>query len=402
MANLAITANQIPSSFFPFFFFGLGKKWDGEIQKNIYNQNIQIKTGWIELQSGILAYPKIEIPDNIPDWCRSLPRNNSNIDGVRVLIGDGTDYVGPLTLQEALKLSQVVRKNKLKETSIPNVSVNTRDLNISSTTNNPYFEITLNEIPKNQNDPKQLFGRACTERNHWRLTDGETYYDQNPQTIDGDDDWDATYQYCDITLFADNLRIGDTFNYFFPVVVDIDNPDDYYVKLDCSFISSARVGQVDTQFRYNDGDSERTEGAKFIESSITLDMLNVPQLAYSGNNDEFEQVELFGANNQSVYTYSNEPNIIPQTTRTDVYSLTTKNCSIYLGSKKITFKMYGLKFRRVQEDDSGLAIPTVTVNNDEGNREFDFEITEYWPYANADGQPVYNTSTGTLVNSPLP
>ena len=293
-----------------------------------------------------------------------------------------------------------IASNVRSETSIPNVSVNTGDLNISSTTNNPLFEITLNEIPKNQNDPKQLFGKACTEWNHWRLTDSETYYDQNPPTTDFDVDYDVTSQYCDITLFADNLRIGNIFNYFFPVVVDIDNPDDYYVKLDCSFTSGARVGQVDIQFRYNDGASERKDSSKYIESSIRLDMLNVPQLAYSGNNGEFERVELFGANNQAVYTFSNEST--PQSTTTTTHSLITKNCSIYLGQKIIPFKMYGLKVRRVQENDGGLAIPTVTVNNDEGNREFYFEITEYWPYKNADGQPVWNTSTGTLVNSPLP
>jgi hypothetical protein len=382
------------SSTFIFLHFGLGKKWDGELQTDVEGIDQQIKTGWIEVQSGLLVYPKVEIPDNIPDWCQ---------DRGRVLIGDGTGYVGPLTIQEALKLNQVVRKNRLKETSIPNVSVSTGDLNISTATNNPYFEIISNESTKNQNDPRDLFGGACTEANWWKLTDSENYYDQNPPTANDGDDLDATTQSCSINLLAGNLRIGEPFDTFpFGVVVDIDNPNDYYVKLDCSLSSTAIAARSNYEYRYNDGDSETSTGATNIESYITLGMLNVPQEAYSGNNDEFVAVKLFGANNQAVYTYSNEPNIIPQTTETDVYSLTTKNCSIYLGSKKITFKMYGIKRRLVQEEDGGLAIPTVTVNNDEDNREFQFEITEYWPYANADGQPVWDTSTGTLVNSPLP
>jgi hypothetical protein len=383
---------RAPSSSFIFLHFGLGKKWDGEFHTYEYGFDRQIKTGWIEVQSGLLVHPKVEIPDNIPDWCQ---------DRDRVLIGDGTNYVGPLTLQEALKLNQVVRKNRLKEISTPNVSVSTSNLNTSTTTNKPFFQIVRNETPKNQNDPRDLFGMACTELNWLRLGDSKTYYNSNPPQIDADDDWDDTYQSWDIVLFANNLKLSvETFP--FGVVVDIDNPNDYYVYLDCMYRCNARAFQYDAQFRYNDGDSELLTGGKNIESNIVLGMLNVPQEAYSGNNDEFERVKLFGANNQAVYTYSNEPNIIPQTTRTDVYSLITKNCSIYLGSKKITFKMYGIKKRSVQEDDGGLALPTVTVNNDEDNREFEFEITEYWPYANADGQPVWDTSTGTLVNSPLP
>ena len=64
--------------------------------------------------------------------------------------------------------------------------------------------------------------------------------------------------------------------------------------------------------------------------------------------------------------------------------------------------MYG--FRRESNtqptEDSGYVTAPVEANISHPSPEF--TVSEWWPYKNADGQPVWDTSTGTLVNSPLP
>jgi hypothetical protein len=81
------------------------------------------------------------------------------------------------------------------------------------------------------------------------------------------------------------------------------------------------------------------------------------------------------------------------------YSNITCPATLTVGSISKNYTLHGYQgppmenFETEDEEDTIPVVPPTSLS---------FSATEFWPYKNAAGQPVYNTTTGAVINPPIP
>jgi hypothetical protein len=97
--------------------------------------------------------------------------------------------------------------------------------------------------------------------------------------------------------------------------------------------------------------------------------------------------------------------VIDDTTEGQPYSVSTytyvsSTVTYNIGEITVDQKLYGFKIKVENFDEEGNSIG---IDGDpEIPSSFTVSGTEFWPYKNAAGQPVYNETTGAIINPPIP
>jgi hypothetical protein len=387
----------------------LGKKWTKEWslpeglsfgstlttqQEQTLNQNPpkKIKGGWIEYDRNNNEYifPPIDdqLLNNLPDGVGpDVPDQDWVGDTRRVLIGDGTGFVGPLTWNEACKLVHVAKIIQPSEEYLPTASasgsISTEgggSASASSTTGSGTYT-QQGEFPSESN-PLNLFKTPSSLAKF--KSENITNTDGSSSGFSGGNRASAT------AAFTGKASINIP-----SIAIDIDKPEDFYVNFSASSDVLAR-GSASVSFYQ-------------LKSKFVSEFVSLEQTYYvftSGYRDLFggtdSSIRTLVFNSSQEYTFT-----IRNTFPVDVTSETTqkeieKNGSLKIGSKTLQLKMYGIRQESNAQPNEASGYVTASADANISHPPPEFTVAEWWPYKNADGQPVWNTSTGTLVNSPLP
>ena len=365
-----------------------GKKWTGTLapDNDFGDYTIpQVESGWIELQDGDVYYPEYtHSGPNLPDFVSMYREEDGSPSdqSYRVLVGEGTPSIGPFTLPEAVYFYSVVKKIK----SEINFDAFTATAGGSTATITSVFE---NEYVQNYagtntsfSEPYYLFRVA---RKNFNSLYGEGYNSTIPSTT-------SESAYVQIVANArqyrnptDSLMENTAF-----IAVDIDNPDEYYIHglgfdlyIVCEANSSATTPPSAPEYGYSSASIFKGYSLKphrWIFAEYTFDEQGQPQLVFELT--DVGQTVQYGA---ATYTYVSIPHTytIGEITKThNFYGIVTDYTSSY------------------SDGESPPQPPAVSVQAP--NPVFAIDATEFWPYKTANGQPVYDTSTGSITNSPLP
>lgn len=304
----------------------LGKKGDftyGEY----YEQSL---SGWYE-PFGPVFYPEYEMPDNIPEWINAYNPSTHIELGYewgttpkRLLIGDGTNSIGPHTLQEALYIYSVLKTYAVDD----------------------YIGVD-NSIYTNydEQDPRELF-----YPNYKGVGYGDYFSNEGGFYSEYNNGYGSGQIY---------------------IVADVDNLSDYYIASDSTALLFAWRGGGDGGGNYY----------------VTMDTIK-----YVFEIDGVDGVTLSEVGDSYSIT-TEEDN--PVTT-----TITYIGCTVSytFGPVSGTVQLYGLKYSFDGYDPSG--------EGDSFDPSYPSTLSvsgiEFWPYKNANGQPVYNETTGAIINPPIP
>jgi len=357
--------------------FVLGKKWQSEY--TTYGDdddrvNTQFLSNWIN-EDG--SYPPVNIPENIPDFVSSR----------RVIIGDESTFWGPLSYEEALFVTRVSKTIKLTDPPICSVTAGptqaeTNWIELENRRDTSFKQYPYNLIP--------FFG-SILNSNYFNGFDADNTITDRYSRIDARVDAPAQWGGAGLA----------------PVIaIDIDNPNDLWVGLlaastDLYYYRPALVHSYAMRFRgknidYSDPDpnfnSSTTKDISvnignyfpYFFVDIALSEEQTTRIIISKDNPSYSHVYN--------YEYDEEEFVYTQTA-----SLIESNINFKIGQLSLSKKAYGIKVEKTTQLNN-----PVPVHINIGNLDINVEITEFWPYENADSQPVYSTSTGATINSPVP
>jgi hypothetical protein len=376
----------------------LGKKWTKEWslpeglsfgstlttqQEQTLNQNPpkKIEEGWIEFDrdNNKFIFPPIDdqLLNNLPDGVGpDVPDQDWVGDTRRVLIGDGTGFVGPLTWNEACKLVHVAKIIQPTEEYLPTASASASVGSSSSSATSGDGTYTQQEDFPSESNPLSLFKTPSS----LAKSKSESISNQDgrpPFTLRS---FAGAFFSCGASINTPSIAI------------DIDKPEDFYVN----FIASSSVSaSSSTAFAIYDGKS------KSVSEYVSLEQTYY--IFTSGSSVLFEAdntTRTLVFNSSQEYTTTRTENFPLSLERVFTIKEIKKDGSLKIGSKTLQLKMYGIR----QESQTTLTTYPTSASADANisHPPPEFTVAEWWPYKNADGQPVWNTSTGTLVNSPLP
>lgn len=353
-AGVNTTQYNIPDGKTPPLGICLGKKWTGEL--STFNDEFDqptthpILSNWLIFdQYGKPEYPPTGLPNNLPDWVGGYKD--------RVLIGDGTGSLGPFTLKEVLYIYATARRIVIDNVSFQATISNGHGqqasiselplLSTGGTVESPpiYHSFPDNYYPFNDN----FYGEPYRDTAYYENED----LDQTPA---------PAYDYARITsyLFIDPNH--------FAIAIDVENTEDYYLS-----------------YRYNTAGIQTEESFfsfRFRGSTVYEDAGDVEIASFSC---------VISARQYQVYV----PDYYNSGVTTEELSPVT--CSLQYGQNKTkSFKLY--PFINYYGGSRDLLGDRLSINLSS----LSLKIEKYWPFANADGQPVYNTTTGEIINNPVP
>lgn len=386
----------------------LGKKGAGQFDSKKFSAfNVQVSypklDGWVEYDSfGRRVYPDYTFPitqKKLPEWVvaknyyQSFVGSNQLRNAPRYIIGEDP-LIGPFTFTEAVKIYSVVKKIKANRTLLSPVSVSGLGLNVSVSLNfEEWFHIQSNS--HTYLDPRYLFSPEYKnyQYNSGLLPpppDGNWHFATNDRGEDGSDSLYLrecrVYEGMDaITNFSLPSYSGGSLS-MMPIVMDVDNYSDFYIDVNhffqYYFYLDADLGHI---FYPPDPDAPPDSDARVLDITRTSvyvhDYYHVGKLKYWM--EEGTTSENSGANITK-------------------FSSVTRDAKLKIGSitKKFVLNGYRLELQSIQSSDF-YTPPEIII----GGRELtpiEFEVDEFWPYKNANGQPVYNTKTGKIINPPTP
>lgn len=371
------------------FVYGMGvvagKKWTGNLApaNNTNDYRVaQVEPNWIELQDGDVYYPEYSFDgSNLPDFVslyreeNGRPSNKSN----RVLVGEGTSAIGPFTLQEAVYFYSVAKKLKPESDFIAAFSATAggSTASLSSLTETEYIQ-NYAGTDTYFSDPYYLF--RVSRKNYISVDGYNNAGNSTSNTSEGAVVSTNTYAREYVRPYGGNMQ-----NTAF-IAVDIDNPNEYYIDglgFDLFVLCEANSYATSEEGGY-------ASASTFKE--YILKPLRFRYVAYSYSEEtgqdelalELTQVGQTAEYGGATLTYVSIPH------------------TYTIGEITKTHNFYGV-VRVGSTSDSGGDNPPQppAVSVVAPNPEFVVDVSEFWPYKNASGQPVYNTETGAIVNSPL-
>lgn len=372
------------------FVYGMGvvagKKWTGGFApaNNTNDYKVaQVEPNWIELQDGDVYYPEYSFDgSNIPDFVSLYREENgrSSNKSYRVLVGEGTSSIGPFTLQEAVYFYSVAKKLKPESdfSAAFTATAGGSTASLSSLTETEYIQ-NYAGTDTAYSDPYYLFR---TSRKNYISVYG--YNNAGDSTSNSSEN--AAVQI--VSNAREYLRPQDESNMVNEayIAVDVDNPDEYYIDglgFDLFILCQANSYATSEEGGY-------AYASTFKE--YDLKPLRFRYVAYSYNEEtgqdelalELTQVGQTAEYGGATITYVS----IPHTYK--------------VGEITKTHNFYGV-IRVGSTSDSGGDNPPQppAVSVVAPNPEFVVNISEFWPYKTASGQPVYDTTTGAVLNSPL-
>ena len=372
------------------FVYGMGvvagKKWTGSLApaNGVNDYRVaQVEPDWIELQDGEVYYPEYSFDgSNLPDFVSLYREENGRPSdkSYRVLVGEGTSAIGPFTLQEAVYFYSVAKKLKPESafSAAFSATAGGSTASLSSLTETEYIQ-NYAGTNTSYSDPYYLF--RVSRKNYISVDGYNNAGNSTSNTSEGAVVSTNTYAREYVRPYGGNMQ-----NTAF-IAVDIDNPNEYYID---------GLG-FDLFISCDAGSSATSEEGGYASASTFKEYILKPlrfrYVAYSYN-EETGQEEL-----------ALELTQVGQTAEYGGATLTYVSIphTYTIGEITKTHNFYGV-IRVGSTSNSGGGNPPQppAVSVVAPNPEFVVNVSEFWPYKNASGQPVYNTTTGAIVNDPIP
>ena len=362
-----------------------GKKWTGSLapatDTNDYRV-AQVEPNWIELQDGDVYYPEYSFDgSNLPDFVSLYREENGRPSdkSYRVLVGEGTSAIGPFTLQEAVYFYSVAKKLKPESdfSAAFTATAGGSTASLSSLTETEYIQNYAGTSTA-YSDPYYLF--RASRKNYISVNGNNYASDSSSNSSENAAVSINTYARQYLRPYG-----GDMQNTAF-IAVDIDNPDEYYIDglgFDLSILCQASSSATSEEGGY--------ASASTLKEYL-LKPLRFRYVAYSYDEEtgqdelalELTQVGQTAEYGGATLTYVSIPH------------------TYTVGEITKTHNFYGV-VRVGSTSDSGGDNPPQppAVSVVAPNPEFVVNVSEFWPYKTASGQPVYDTSTGAVLNSPF-
>ena len=387
--------------------FGIfaGKKWSGTITlvkeySSIATTPVQTEAGWIEYTDNDINqiyYPEVDFKlKKLPDFVNGA-RSSSDFEGegstsllnttFRFLVGDGTQCVGPFTLAEALYAYSVVRKIEMDANFFTSVSAQTSNISGQLPAGTKTDHSTISE----STETFSLFQRRKEYSEYYSAISDLDY------SSELDSYFSMQASIFGYASYVDYKYNQDFYNPMLPaLVIDIDKPDDFYI-----YGIGYRVfvqANASSESYNKDPDNSATLGTAnttaLIGHELIPERIGRVYLSYP-NYDE-------GDYNPVVDTFlQNVGDSYSSDWFTD--TLVSCDCTYKFGNITKTHKYYGFTGGGTNTSTTGddpPSPPSASVTNPLPT--LSISATKFFPYKNANGQPVYNTETGAIDNSPIP
>lgn len=371
----------------------LAKKFNDEYVKvnGIYRPKL---SGWIDINdtTGERSYPDYAFPSSLPEWVvtKEISYFSGAIANAKRYIIETDGSIGPFTLQEALYFYSVIKK--LKPESL-NQTVSTSGAGFSfdvPLSNNVEYSYSPVFVP-DENDPRDLFTPSLKGRSV--LYSADSKYENNIEDDNG-------------SSFAGNVEVftgGAYFSYGdtnVSIAVDVDDLSKFYICgwkedqfFDSGVLYNASAG-ASAGTTINSGPPDYIGGTsgKSIGKSVYL---VIHKFKTEFNGTELSNV---GDTASKTETGNNDSSIVTEVEYIESSAIFS------FGSVSKTIKTYGLATTTTTTTsygDSPPPLPDAAVTGLTPASPIEIKANEFWPYKTASGQPVYNTTTGAIVNSPL-
>jgi hypothetical protein len=374
----------------------LAKKFNGEYVKyglSVYRPKV---SGWVDVDedTGERSYPDTALPPELPPWVVAKEYNyySQTIQNAQRFILDAYASLGPYTLQEALYIYSVLRAYNavgLDQTLTMSGAGFSKDVPLGPANNvftySPEFEPDIT-------DPNDLFTPSLKGRkvSYFANSSSQDNYDE-------DDNGSALYTDAEVFLGGGYGSYGDA---QFTIVVDVDKLSDFYISFENfsgsqSFTDSVYYGYATAAASTNDSGTEENPGGSAGKSIIATVYVSIDKFK-----TEFNGTELSNDGDEASKT---EVDYSGTTTVTDVKYFETE-VTFEFGSITKIVKGYGLETVSTTTYAYGESPPPTPNTKVTGLRPTSIVLKgdKYWPYKNAQGEPVYNETTGAKLADPVP
>jgi hypothetical protein len=367
-----------------------GKKWTGSYGP--YSETDltpQVEAGWMEFADDSYIYPEYSFEDlGLPDWvnCKGTEGGLILDDAPRFLIGDGTGAIGPFTLQEALYFYSVVKKIKPNQTHLNLITGNAAGTVATVTINESSF------------DPNNYGGTGSTAPVYLFIPHRKNYTTLYAQGSNNNRTKELyTYAFAQgqvyATQFYYKVFYGGIIYNTATIVIDIDKPEDYYI-CNVGYNLTANADASATAYKIEDNS---TKGSAYSYSSSHYSLSPIKSAYYIFSFDEETgESTLTQTLSQVGDTWTDAAG------GTLTYVSATMNYKV--GEITKTNTLYGVQSFSNNTGSGGEDPPSIPSTSVSVPLPTSFEVSasEYWPYKNANGEPVYNTTTGAIVDPVKP
>ena len=372
----------------------LGKKFNDEYVKvdNIYYPKL---SGWINVDSTTAerSYPEYNLPSNVFNGiiAEEIDYPSYTIKNSKRFIIEADGCIGPFSLQEAIYFYSVIKSFKaspLNQTiSLSGAGFNL-DVPLSQNTDFPFSPV----FEPDTNNLLHLFTPSLKGRTSLYSFGGN--YEDN---YDSNGAGSGFGGQAEVFVGGGYGSYGDTEVY---IVVDVDDLSKFYIGgfKELSLADSGSlyngIAEAEATTITNSGPPNYTGGTstKRIYTSVSL-VLNKFKTEFNGT-------ELSNVGD----TASKTENANNSTVVTEVEYIGS-SAIFSFGSVSKTISTYGIATTVTTTSSFGdepPPLPDVTVTGLTPASPIEIKANEFWPYKNASGQPVYNTTTGAIVNDPIP
>ena len=396
----------------------LGKKFTGQfyntgdLEDTTAGNSAQLLTGWIESSDGsVFNTPPYELPDGIPDYV-----NNFNIVGYaganpylffknRQFVGDGSGAIGPFTFDQAMRIFTVLKTFKVESSSYPVISATVGGA--SATTAGKIVETSALTVGSGTSfeTEREGFDLFARQKRYFQAYAEDSAEDFSDPLLDEGYEKDVA-----VELFV-NYEPTTGIN----IIVDVDNLGDYYVS-GIGFLLSASANGFGLNYKYSTiegefgdedvyAEKDKVQTVRYILSPVQKEF-TVPT-GSAPTSPSLKKLSAVGDSSTHAYDIDDSDEFVTsQYNYSATYTYVSFPVTLNLGFVSIQSKIYGLKIDETSEQtfaDSGAPLPpTPSVSISLPNPALVIQATEYWPYKNAAGNPVYNETTGAVVNPPIP
>jgi hypothetical protein len=374
-----------PSSYdsFPSAGVYLGKKFTDQYTSSGYGSFYPKVDGWVDVDSnGTRSYPDYSFPEDLPPWFITKTKDYSgNIINAKRYIIETDGCIGPFTLHEILYIFSTVKEFKVGQFS-QTIGISGAGLSISlSLSSGLEFEFSPIFEPDEDN-PEHLFASEFKGRTTLGFYENDQQGSVNEEGIG-----ESLSASVEAFVGGDYGSYGDT---AVSIIADVDNLSEYYItnyvgpiyKLELSAGAYKGIeGPPEPPSTEPTTKSSSESISKFINLSIRKFKIEVNGTELSNVGDSASTTQ----NNQTI-----EVKYIGGT------------CDFTIGSLNKTVPTYGTVYKLTSTESNGGPSVSLNITGDELSSGVPIKAAKFWPYKNADDLPVYDETTGTITNPPIP
>lgn len=370
----------------------LAKKFNDEYVRTGLSPYIPKVSGWVDVDedTGERSYPDTTLPSNLAEWVISKEYSyySQTIENATRFILDANASIGPFTLQEALYYYCVVKALK-PEPFNQTISTSGAGFSLDVPLSDPKYEYNYSpEFVPDITNPNDLFTPALKGR----TTSFYTGY-KDEDNYDEDGDGSSFSSYIEAFVGGDYGSYGDT---NVTILVDVDKLSDFYIANTSANTSGLSGVNDSVYYAYASCSASTSDGGtaqKYITSYAYV-LLNKFKTEFNGT-----ELSKVGDEASKTEVLENGGTIITEVKYFEAA------VNFEFGSVSKTVSAYGLETTVTSiraYGDSPPPTPDVEVTGVRPTSPIVIKANKFWPYKNAQGEPVYNETTGVKLADPVP